>query len=192
MVCLWISLMYLVFYLLFFWSNWHSGYSLTNNHINNILSLGIFIVPMLPLFWFVFIKKIWLRITAYAVYLCVLIPFATISSMAFFFTFFDVIDHNNNGYRAVFEKQLPDSTWLVIFRTPDDGALGGDHLCPALVQKIIPGLEKRKFLDEKAIILDNSSDSNFVYIDNQKFRVPKEAELRKHGTLDIKHVSLGK
>jgi hypothetical protein len=107
-----------------------------------------------------------------------------VSLLAFFFTLGDVLKWSDNGFRPVFEKQIENKKWLIIFRTPDEGALGGDHICPALVDKIILGIQKRKWLNENDIKFDLNNDSNFIEINNQKYKIPKENILRQFGKLN--------
>jgi len=43
---------------------------------------------------------------------------------------------------------------------------------------VLPGLQKRLILNENDIIYDFNSDSNYVLIDQVKYRIPKEDVLR--------------
>jgi hypothetical protein len=178
-ILLWISIIYTGFYIIYFSFVWGLGFSLTYNQLNNLLTLGMFVIPTIPILWFQFIKLIWLRILTSVLYVLVLIPVALVSFLAFFFTLYDVLEWKDNGFRPVYEKQLEKRNWLIVFRTPDQGALGGDHIRPALVDKIIPGVQKRKWLNETDIKVDINNDSNYIEINNQKYRVPKDTILRQ-------------
>lgn len=180
---LWISLIYTGLYVIFFSFVWGLGFSLTYNQLNNLLTLGMFVIPIIPILWFQFIKLKWLRILTSVLYGVALIPVALVSFLAFFFTLYDVLEWKNNGFRPVFERQIEKGKWLIVFRTPDEGALGGDHIRPALVDKIIPGVQKRKWLNETEIKFDLKADSNYIEINNQKYKIPKDTILRQYGKI---------
>jgi hypothetical protein len=181
---LWISFIYIGFYILYFTFIWVLGFSFTYNQLNNLLTLGLFIIPIIPILWFQFIKIIWVRILTSVLYGLGLIPVSLVSFLAFFFTLYDVLEWKSNGFRPVFEKQLENRKWLIVYRTPDQGALGGDHISPAIVNKIIPGIEKRKWLNESDIKFDTNNDSDYIEITSQKYNIPKENILRQFGNIN--------
>lgn len=96
------------------------------------------------------------------------------------FTFNDIMI--NNGFRPVFESDLRDGRYLVIYRTPDLGAFGGDYIAAATVRKLFPGLIKRDFLPKESRVV-NLQAPDYVQLGNKRIEIPKEDELRQHGDI---------
>lgn len=180
---LWFSIGYFIFYVSLFVIGYNTSLSLTSNNLLNVLALGIFFVPLAPIVWLINIRKIILKIISVIIYILILIPIYWVSFLAFIFILYDVLSWNNNGYRPVFEKNIKNNEWLIIYRTPDERALGGDHIQPAIVRKVMPGFEMRKYLSENLIIQDSINDSDYIIIEDITYRVPKEYYLRQKGNL---------
>jgi len=161
----------------------YTGISLTSNRIRNVLHLGFFFVPLLPILWFWMIKINWLKILLSVVYVFFLIPFYLVSSLAILFTLNDVLSDNGNGFREVYKKEIEKGKYIKVFRTPDQGALGGDFTQVAIVRELLPGLENRTWLPDNQRKYQFNNDSDFVYIRNKKYNIPKEKDLRMNGNL---------
>lgn len=157
--------------------------ALTSNILNSLLHLGFFLVPLLPLVWFIKIPKTVIRIFAYVLYVVFLIPLYLVSSLAILFTLNDVLSNNNNGFRRIYEKPLNNKETLVIYRTPDKGALGGDFIKPAKVRKILPGIISRKVLWDTQIRYSPRIDSNYIKIEGKRVYLPDNYFLWSKGKL---------
>lgn len=178
-----VSICYFISYIVLLIVREFTSYSLTNNTLGSILLIGFFLTPFIPFFWFIYIKRLKLKNGLIIGYSLLLSPILLLSMMGFFLSSLNLIFTPDNGFRPVFEKRIDSKNWLVIYRTPDQGALGGDHIQPAIVNKICSGIEHRKWLKETDIISNNSSDSNYVMIGNVQYMIPKEDVLRQRGNL---------
>ncbi len=122
--------------------------AIENNNLDNGLTLGFFLVPILIIYWLTFIKISWLRYFLLITYSLFLLFFYAVSSLAIIFTASDVLKMNNNGFRAIYEITIDHNRKIIVYRTPDSGAFGGDNIDVALVKRIGLGLISREFSDE--------------------------------------------
>ncbi len=51
-----------------------------------------------------------------------------------------------NGFRQIFEKEISGNVYFSIYRSPDQGAMGGDHRMCSVDRKFPLGFVKRHFL----------------------------------------------
>lgn|SRR5574337_1129534 len=177
---LYISIIYALTYLALLVADNTLHLALTNLRLGNILTFGSFFVPLMPIVWLLYIKLKWLRVSVLVIYCACLVPLYFYSLLLIMFTFNDITI--NNGFRPVFEADLRDGGYLVIYRTPDLGAFGGDYIAAARVRKIFPGLIKREFLPKESRVV-NLEEPDYVQLNNKRIEIPKEDELRQKGNI---------
>ena len=148
---------------------------LSNNKLNNILQLGFFLVLIFPYFWFVYIKKSSIKIISYFIYTIILLPFYLISSLAIIFTFNDVITNNGNGYIPLYQIDIENNEKLVIYKSPDSGALGGGEITPGIEKSIFPGIVSRKFSKNLSYHYGYPDSVGYVMYNDVKYMIPNSA-----------------
>ncbi|MDP2362529.1 MAG: hypothetical protein Q8M94_02035 [Ignavibacteria bacterium] len=110
-------------------------------NLTTLIQLNIWFVPFLLIF---LIRKKINRIIALstsAVLLIILSPFIFILNIW-------GIDNLliGNGYRKIYEKEISNQQYFSIYRSPDEGALGGDLKVYAIDNKLPLGFVKRDLL----------------------------------------------
>ena len=95
-----------------------------NLFLENLFGLLIFFSWIIPLLLLFLIQTKFLRNILLAIYSLLII----LSSPIILFVGMLVIDDFiiGNGFRQIFEKEISDNKFFSIYRTPDQGALGGD------------------------------------------------------------------
>lgn len=177
------SLCYFGFHLAVDLTRFNTHIALTSNRLDNIISLGSFIFPLMPFLWFLFIKQRIIKVVLYVTYICCLIPLYLTFSLAILFTLNDVITNNGNGFRPVFEINTGSEERLVMYRTPDKGALGGDFIVPYVVHNIMPGIISRKPADDFFWKRNYSDGSQCIEFNGVTYRIPGDDVLRTRGNL---------
>lgn len=128
-----------------------TDYAFTSQKIYDFMAFYEVLVVIVPFVWFFMISKKTVRIIFIFSYLIVFIYilpfiiFTTIWSVGAF------LDDSGNGWRIVHRQPIDPSQFLAIYRTPDQGALGGDHLAAAHVTPIMSGLIHRKVISSNLI-----------------------------------------
>lgn len=161
--CLAYLIIIVIEFILFFQEIHH-----TSNFIKNLITLGIFLFPIVIIIFISGFKKSTARTVSLVIASIGTIVWFLVSWFFIMFFFGSLL--TNNGFHKVYEKQVNDKT-LVIFRTPNEGAFGGDELKPAIVTKVFWGLEKRDWIDS-GISYEYGSDSCYVVIDGKNVNVP--------------------
>ena len=169
--------------LIFMVLSFSTNLALENNNLSNILTLGFFLVPIFALYWLSFIKNKWSRIISMMLFGLVLLPFYAVSSLAIIFTANDVFKMNNNGYRAIHEVSIGDNDFLVIYRTPDKGGLGGDFINTALVKKFGLGIITRDFTKQIDYNHGFGTDEGTILYQGKEYIVPPLIEIEPNGNL---------
>ncbi len=154
-----------------------------NNTLHSTLILGFFLVPLLGIFWLTFIKQNLIKFISLTIYILLLLPFYAVSSLAIIFTANDVFSMNNNGYRAIYETPIENSRSLIVYRTPDKGALGGDFIDVAVVKRIGLGLVDRDFSDQINYSDIYSENGGQIFFKGKEYNVPPLIEIESIGEL---------
>jgi len=154
-----------------------------NNSIHSSLILGFFLTPLLGIFWLTYIRKTWIKTISILLYIFLLLPFYAVSSLAIIFTTSDVFSMNNNGYRAIFEKPFENNRSLIVYRTPDKGAFGGDFIDVALVKRLGLGLIDREFSDRINYADIYSKKGGKILFEGNEYNIPPLIEIEAKGDL---------
>ena len=178
-----VSLIYSVPILIYTIVSFSSNLTFENNNLNNALTLGFFIVPFLVIYWFTFIRIRRLKLIVISVFSMILIPFYAISSLAIIFIANDVFTMNNNGFRAIHEIPIDDNRNIIVYRTPDKGALGGDFIDVALVKRLGFGLINRDFSKEIYFKDRYSEPGGIIIFEGKEYDVPALIEIESKGNL---------
>jgi len=174
-----VSGLYFAFYALILICGFVGHLAFTIDRIQNIVIAGGVFVPLVPLLWFAYIERMWLRILLYAIYGPIAALVFLFVSLGVLFIALDILSGQDSGLRQVYERPLPQNRVLAIYRMPDAGALGGDEIRAAVVRHIAPGIIRRKYLPETAFVSYTESDSAYVLVGNIRYPVPNETALRK-------------
>ncbi|MFV1883764.1 MAG: hypothetical protein ACMZ7B_04705 [Balneola sp.] len=178
-----ISIVYSLVILIYSIIRFSTNITFENNTLDSALLLGFFTVPLMGIFWLTYIKQTWIKAVSILVYILLLLPFYAVSSLAIIFTANDVFSMNNNGYRAIFENPIEDDRSLIVYRTPDKGALGGDFIDVAVVKRIGLGLVNRNF-SENINYSDVYSDyGGKIFFEGKEYYVPPLKEIESNGNL---------
>ncbi len=178
-----ISIAYSLVILIYSIIRFSTNITFENNTLHSALILGFFTVPLMGIFWLTYIKKTWVKAISILVYILLLLPFYTVSSLAIIFTANDVFSMNNNGYRAIFETPIEDDRSLIVYRTPDKGALGGDFIDVALVKRIGLGLIDREFSERISYSNIYSKEGGKIYFEGEEYNIPPLIEIESNGSL---------
>jgi len=118
----------------------HSKYLVVENFMK-LLTFFVWIVPILLIF---LIKK---KIVKY-ILLTISAILIIINGLFIMFlgTFFINDLFVGNGYRQIFEKKISNDRYFSIYRSPDEGAFGGDSRTYMIDKKLVFGLVKRHSL----------------------------------------------
>ena len=100
------SIAYFFFYIIMIAISLFTPLYLSYNRLRNYLTLGIFILPLIPILWFCYIKNIRLRAALILLYSLLIVPLYFLSSLGIILTIVNIISSPDNGYRSVFEKIL--------------------------------------------------------------------------------------
>ena len=178
-----ISIVYSLAILIYSMTSFSTNITFENNTLHSALILGFFTVPLMVFFWLTYIKQTWVKVVSILVYILLLLPFYTVSSLAIIFTANDVFSMNNNGYRAIFETPIEDDRSLIIYRTPDKGAFGGDFIDVAVVKRIGLGLVDRDFSDQINYSDIYSENGGQIFFKGKEYNVPPLIEIESIGEL---------
>ncbi len=142
--------------------------------IENIMKLLFFFVWIVPILLTFLIKK---KVVKYSlltigVILIIINSFSIIFLGVFFINDLFV----GNGYRQIFEKKISNNTYFSIYRSPDEGAFGGDFRTYTVDRKYFLGFVKRHSLrPEEYEIHQNIKDKtetiiiekDTIFVDNK-------------------------
>jgi len=101
------------------------------------------------------------------------------------FLFFAAFGAFESSYRPVFVKHISHEEKLVIYLSPDEGALGGNHPTPAIEQNVFPGIISRQWFSEKDLKYELELDSLIFEINGNRFSVPNYEILIKSRPLNL-------
>ncbi len=169
--------------LIFIVLSFSTNLALENNNLSNILTLGFFLVPIFALYWLSFIEIDWLRNVTMVGFGLLSFALYTVSFLAILFTVNDVIKMNNNGYRAIHEIPIGEDSFIVIYRTPDTGAFGGDFIDTALVKKIGLGIMSRDFNKQINYDYGFNNEEGTISFRGKEYKVPPLSEIEPKGAL---------
>lgn len=175
------SIIYVLFYLVIITIGAYTDLAFSSINLTNLLKLGIFILPIMPLIWFSMIRIKWLKTVISIPYCGVIIVAYAVSMLAIMFAIGDL--QSGNGFRQVFESPLSNGERLVIYRSPDQGALGGDDICFATVKNVLPCIISRSFLSGKALQIEKSGSERFIIVEGVRIKIPDDEILRRYGKL---------
>lgn len=150
----------------------------TNLKVASAFGLGALALPFLPLAWLDFKKPGTLRKWASAAYLLLLIPITLIVIFTANSALRDL--RTGNGLRKVYEGEIGNGKWIAAFRTPDQGALGGDYLVAYTVRKLCCGFEMRKYAGR---LSHSSQGFPEVEVAGKKYSFPASEILYRSGNL---------
>ena len=139
-------------------------------------------LPLLPVLWLLTLRNKNRRAVGLWLYALVFVPYAILLPLIVTWTLHDL--RTGNGYRLVYEHNLGEREQLVIYRSPDNGAFGGDLLVAATVRPLFLGLEQRRFLPG-VIQRVPEADSNYVAVGDRRIPVPKDKVLYSRGELRL-------
>jgi len=170
-----ISLIYLAIFLgIFFLKS--TGIYTTSILFSQLVSIYNLFIVFIPLLLFLLIKNIKLRSilsVAYSIVLFVLSP-------ALLFTSLMIIDDlgTNNGLRKVHEQNLSSGYLFSIYRTHDEGALGGDELVIYKEKILLPGVVYRTQFQNPTLRIEYNHHTK-VEEEGDIIDIPSELELRE-------------
>ena len=156
---------------------WNSPYFLINNVFHNVLGQASLLMFFFPFAWIFYIDRKNIRsvlIIVYGLFFMGVFPIAWLGTMM-------VYGDLENGWRLVHTISFNQESFLGIYRTPDQGALGGDKLAAALVTPVIPGFVKRRvvFFDLISAFPGDRDLPIEIQVDGKFFSVPSPNELFK-------------
>lgn len=177
-----ISSVYLAFCLLVFIVGFCSDLEFSSTIAANIFTLCQLPLLAVPVIWISVIRKRVLRVIGFWLY-GVFVVFASpiIVILAMWFTNSLIV---GNGFRSVYEIPLDDGRRIVIFRTPDIGAFGGDELIAEVVEAGFLCFENRKGI-RKGVYFDDFSGLGLVEFEDVVYEIPHYDDLRECGGLQI-------
>lgn len=158
------------------------NYKITSNIIYNLINLSLLPGLLLPLILLWIIKRKTLKILFFLFYGVV---FVLITPIILFGTLM-VHGDLNNGWRLIYQQTITHETWLSVYRTPDLGALGGDHLAVAIVTPVFPGVVRRIILHQNLIKeLDiNDSSPIEIWVKDKSLIIPSIQQLYNKDKLE--------
>lgn len=178
------TLVYSIPVILYIVIKFSAGITFENNNLDNVLQLTFFLIPITVIYWISFIRTEWLMQV-------IMVGFGLLS-MAFYISFFlvflirlnDVINLNNNGFRAIYQVPIDNNKRIVIYRTPDRGGFGGDFIDEALVNDIGFGLIKRNFSNEINYEYRYSEHGGKIFYKGKEYDVPPLSDIEHFGELE--------
>ncbi len=126
--------------------------------IENVMKLLTFFVWIVPILLIFLIKKKIVK------YILLSISAIVILINSYFILFLGMFFINDlfigNGYRQIFEKKISGNKFFSIYRSPDEGALGGDYRTYTVDTKYIFGIVKRHELSSNEYSLQQDIKNN--------------------------------
>ncbi|WP_324672168.1 hypothetical protein [Hymenobacter sp. GOD-10R] len=159
-------------YLSLFIPNLLGVYS-TSILINQLFSVYKLFIVFIPLLFIFSISRTKLKIVLSALYSALLILVSPALLLASAFIIGDL--GTNNGLRKVYEYKLSDGYLFSIYRTRNEGALGGNDLIIYKEKKLTPGIIYRTKFKSKNIYRPYGQT---IELEGNIINVPSERELR--------------
>lgn len=135
---------------------------------------GVSILFNFSLMYLCFIPLVWIWTRRKEIIFQVITVFIIIGIIVTFL--FGLLFALISGPTKIFEQPLSNETYIAVYRSGDQGALGGDDLVACLIIKPLPGLEK-----DLDCASENSFHSEgqktFVQLNDQTIEIPNKTIL---------------
>ena len=145
---------------------------LKNNNVSNVFYFLSFLFVFFPLVWISFIKYKKIKLFLYTLNVLYILWFFYNWWLAALFALADVTDMNGKGYRRAFAVEIARNRYFCVYRTPDEGALGGDDFRYFKVDEVFPGFEKRIETSSSDFVMEDGR--NYFRYQNRLYHFPDE------------------
>lgn len=118
-------------------------YAFTSQKVYYFMGVYELLIVFVPFVWLFMIDNKKVRIVLTSSYIAILVCASPFIYFLSIWSVGDLFDGRGNGWRMVHRQPIDSSQFLAIYRTPDQGALGGDTLAAAQITPIFSGLIHR-------------------------------------------------